>query len=196
MAHIQTCTCRKCTSLLLKCKPSFCASPSLGQINFFISANCPHIKPCTAQIHICCLETLFKAFSESVRLIIKPLNSLCFQCSPALPGGTEEATTESDEEDQHLHRHLHALLRSLCDHKVSAVERLVGVVGVRAQGNHADTLRHSSLFLFCWYPPNCPPVLHPLAPTPTSSVPPLPLGQSWKMRLADLVISNMPLLCW
>lgn len=116
-----------------------------------------------AQRHIRCLETLFAVFPESVQLIMKPLNSLCFQCSPALPGGAEEATTESDKEDQHLHRHLHALLRSLCDHKVSAGER-----PMQEGGERETTLTHcgihSLFFCFVGIPQNLPPLLSTPAP--------------------------------
>lgn len=44
---------------------------------------------------------------------------LLLQRSTALPGGAEAAAAASHHQDQHLHRHLHALLRSLCHHKVS-----------------------------------------------------------------------------
>lgn len=130
-----------------------CVTPdSLGEIIDFqlssASANSSRTTPAQRR----CTEAhplprhFFAVFPESVQLIMKPLNSLCFQCSPALPGGAEEATTESDKEDQHLHRHLHALLRSLCDHKVSAGER-----PMQEGGERETTLTHCgihSLFFF------------------------------------------------
>lgn len=120
------------------------------------------------------------------------------QRSPALPGGAEEATTESDEEDQHLHWHLHALLRSLCDHKVSLKEGGGGRGGGERETLLAwHTLRRirSPFVLLASPEPPSSPVHCPHFLPSASSLLPLHTSKSWKMRLADLVISNMPLLC-
>lgn len=106
------------------------------------------------------------------------MSSPCPQCPSALPGGAEEATTESHQEDQHLHRHLYALLCSLCHHAVSAGGRSRwggwesdgACVCVCVGGFHPGTMPHTQPFIF-------------LLTTPTSSLPPLH---------ADLAIGNMP----
>lgn len=100
---------------------------------------------------------------------MNPLISLCSQRSPALPGRAEEATAESDEEDQHLHWHFHALLRSLRDHKVSAGGAEGG--GGLEVGSPADTMRQAFFFfgiVFMVSPKTCllgcHPPLYPLLP--------------------------------
>lgn len=108
------------------------------------------------------------------------MNFPCRQCSTALPGGAEEAAAESDEEDQHLHRHLHALLCSLCDHKVGAGGEIRGKT---TPGSHCGVTQTT----------------HPPARTslPSHFLSAFsPHSQICMMRLADLVISNTPQLCW
>lgn len=111
---------------------------------------------------------------------------VCLQRSTTLSRRAEEAASESNEEDQHLHRHLHALLCSVRDHKASVGVKLGSMRGTRrlpsvqpfgnlSARSHPLTLSHPS--------------------SSTSSLLPLHAGQNWKTRLADLVISNTSRLC-
>lgn len=88
----------------------------------------------------------------------------CPQRPATLPGGAEAAAAESQQEDQHLHRHLHALLRSIRHHAVS-----VGWDG----GIHACTMQRMQPLMCLLTTPTSPlPTLH--ADLVISNMAPLP----------------------